>query len=382
MSLKSLVCLSLLSLSAFAVEVEYHGDATIDYFGAFSEERIDSNTANNVHHDIEVEGHFKFNEGIGMVLGIATTSLNNGVQSVGPRGNRPLNTLDDDLKGQAQRVDLADAYLSWNFTDGASFMFGRFQRAAGSINSYRPYRRNVFYSPIFKERTINAGLGLQASDFFGYIGTAGEEYDNVNIFLSYDAPLINSRKQTLNIQPIIDFRFNDAESRKWHLGLDNDYSSSFKDLEYSIHNVIGWMAHYESSTWNFLLEPNLKYNGFSLGMGYYYASLATPPASRPNADNYEALLQRNAVTQQTDMPVQEFYYIEPFIPVTPKWAIGLPISRHDPSVYVEDDHFWEYGIAGYVYPTDVAEVGIQVGAQNYADRKFYLMTEFYTEIHF
>lgn len=377
-----ILAFSVFTGNVFSVEVEYKGDFTVDYFGAFDDERDDSNRVHNAHHDFELEAHIGLNEGMTATFGVASTSLYNDVQSVGPRGIRPVGTLNDDLQGQAQRIDLADAYMSWEFMTDAAFQFGRWQHAAGSVNTYRPYRRNVFYSPIFKERTIGLGFGMKAAGFFGYLGADGSSYDTYNFFLSYDAPLIESRSQTLHVQPIVDFRLNDSETRKWHFGLDNDYSSSWKSLEYSIHNVLGYMAHFDESTWNFLLEPTVKYQDFSLGLGYYYASLATHPASNSSNPNYTVNSKRNDVYNQTDMPVQQFYYIEPFIPVSQKWAIGIPVSRHDPNLYLDEDEFWEYGIATYAYPTNTAEFGLQLGFQNYAAKEAYFMVEFYSELHF
>ena len=372
----------LIIAQSMAVEVTYKGDMTVDYFGVFSDEASDSNSTHNAHHDFELEARIGLDEGMSATFGLASTSDINGQQSVGPRGYRSIGTYADDLDGKANELDLADAYASWEFTPGASFQFGRWQHAAGSINTYRPYRRNVFYSPIFKERTVGLGFGVKAADFFGYLGAAGDSYDTYNLYLSYDAPLLNSRTQTLNVQPIVDFRINDSDTRKWHFGLDNDYSSSWNSIEYSIHNVVGYMAHFDESTWNLLLEPTFKYQGFSLGLGYYYASLAThPPADTSNV-NYEKNLARNGVYKQTDMPVQEFYYLEPYIPVSQKWAIGIPISRHDPNLFAKDDEFWEYGVTTYVYPTSTAQFGLQLGFQDYASDPVHFMVEFYSELRF
>ena len=82
------------------------------------------------------------------------------------------------------------------------------------------------------------------------------------------------------------------------------------------------------------------------------------------------------------MPVQEFWYMEPFIPVSDKWAIGFPVSHHDVSRYISDDHFWEYGIAGYAYPSSGIEFGAQVGLKNVPAAKDFFYTEVYGEVSF
>lgn len=382
MSLKNLLSLALISSSALAADVVYNGDAHIDYFGAFSDENLDSNRAHNIHHDITLSAEVKLNEGVGLNFGIRSVSLNQGEPSVGPRGPRPLDEAGDDLEQDAQRIDLDNAYFKWTFMPGATLRFGRFIHSAGSVNSYRPYRRTSHYSPLISDRTVLAGLGLEASDFFGYFGATGDSYDTYRLFLSYDAPLIESRTQTLNVEPILDFRLNDAQSRKWHLGLDNDYSSSWQGIEYSIHNVIGYMSHYDENTLNVLVEPTFKYKGFSLGLAYYYADLAVHPNAPAGHADPAAYESKNSILEQTSLPVQEFVYIEPYIPVATQWALGFPVSRHDPNDYVAHDEFWEYGLAVYAYPTNVAEFGAQIGIQDYSQSDAYFFTELYTEIHF
>ena len=374
-SLKKLALVAALTVSAHSVEVDTHVDALVNFYGDFSNDASDDNRVYNTQHDIHIESDFIYNEGVSFTVGldavsrIAGDSIDPAKRSSYPRGARPVENIAEPTQNQ---IALANAHINWQFIENATFMMGRFQYDAGSISTYRPYQYQTSYSSIFKERSVH-GFGLKAADFVGYIGFNGQTNDALSFFLSYDATLLDSRDMKLNVQPIVDWRLNDGDGRKWHLALDNDFSSHLGELDYSIHNTIAWMPHLtQGETWNILLEPNFQYQGFGLGLGYYYSSPATGHVEGGLDD----------IELQTDMPVQEFWYMEPFIPVSDKWAIGFPVSHHDVSRYISDDHFWEYGIAGYAYPSSGIEFGAQVGLKNVPAAKDFFYTEVYGEVSF
>jgi hypothetical protein len=297
------------------------------------------NTFSN--HDILVNGHFFMDEGISASLSINTHSKSEKNSSTFPYGRSRPEIKSD----QFSRPEIYGYSLNWDLAENARLSMGYFPYSFGGVNSLNIYSYKKDYSSVIKERFIH-GFSVKAGGIEAYVGIPDTKNRSLSAFANYQFRLADTPESKFFIKPMIELTFNQGRNRNFIAATDFHLSGPFHAMEYTVDGSFAILPHKGDNTYSILVEPSLRYGFFSLGSGLYHAWLAKKEIS---------------ASLQTDLPVQQFFYLEPLFDIHPKFSIGIPFSVHNQSTQAPKDLMYLVQPTFYLFPTKNAQIDLFIG---------------------
>lgn len=324
--------------SAFAVDVEIHGQAAADY-AAYFDKDFDPTSVANQKVNLEATAYMDENFSV-TVKAKSQSYLVNGEASE-PRHGLARGTHIDSTDGRYTAFNFDGIEFRWEFSPNVAFLFGDLSYNAGSINYYY-WRDTDLYANIKRTETIR-GVGMEIGDGRIYFGGSENNASSLIMYGTYPFAIINRTNENLTITPSADWAFGTHTGRSYtyFFGTEISYTKSYDLMNYGI--IASWGTHpYQGvGVHTFLLEPSFSYDFFNIGLTFYQALLA---------DDSEPVEKQIFTDEQTLLAV------EPSFTLHKKFAMGFAYEYHDVSNEIDDDEFQYFGPNFYFYPTANAEI--------------------------
>jgi len=337
------ISLSLLAIAsmATATEVTFSGAMSADVESNFSPSWKQVNSANQ---DLTLTTRAQFEEKTAVELRISNYSTvknpldtNQRIASVvrGVEPGRQAAISDSASRWGAMHFD--GIQFQWEFSRMAKLIVGDLVYSAGQT-SYYGYSWAREYGAIMKENRLR-GLGFKLADQGEiYLGAPDANDRAIWGYATYGGSLIKRTDEKLFLRGLGDLVFkNGGRERRWTLGGEGEYSKAMTNYNYGGKLDFGLRPYAGTYTYTWLVEPSFSYKKFSLGATYYQALLAK---------------QDSSVKLQTDIPEEQFVYVEPIISVNQKFSVGLSGEWHNPSTSVKDDDYVLASPTFYLYPAE------------------------------
>ncbi|MBQ5611166.1 MAG: hypothetical protein UHC59_00540 [Fibrobacteraceae bacterium] len=341
---KTILPLTVLLATAclFAADVEINGNVKADYASYFDKDFSPTNAANQ---DINLDFTAYMDENFSVKVNTRTRSSY--LNDKGERENSEVRhglaraTAINDSEGRYTAFYFDGIQFRWEFTPGASLLFGDLTYNAGAFNYYY-WRDTERYAAIKRDETVR-GLGMELGDGRIYIGAAENNVSSLIVYGSYPFEILSKTDQHFVITPSADWAFGDDIDRSYtyFFGTEISYSRSLDLMNYAI--LVSWGTHPYQGTGvhTFLVEPSFSYDFFNIGLTFFHAILA---------DDNEPVEKQIFTDEQT------LFAFEPSFSLHKKFAIGLAYEFHDPSNEIDDDEVHFVGPNFYFYPTANAEL--------------------------
>jgi len=325
---------------ASATDVSFSGSMIADI-----ESNLDHswNPHNSANQDIDLTVRAQFDEKTAVELYItnystvtdSTTGESRAslVRSVEP--GRAAEIVDDESRWGTLAFD--GIQFQWEFSPLATLLVGDVSWSGGTMDYYG-YRSTSDYGSVMKLTTVR-GIGFQLGDD-AVVNLGAPDANNKAVwgFASYSWRLLDLTNEKWLLRPMGDLVFkNGGRNHRWTFGVENEYSSSKDNHEVALKAAWGARPYNDGTTHSFLVEPSFKYKRVSVAGTFYQAKLARKDSS---------------ITLQTDIPEQQFAYLEPGVEITPKFSIGLAGEWHNPSLEDNAGEYYACVPTFYLYPSE------------------------------
>lgn len=340
--LATTAALLLAAASAFAVDVEIHGDIQADYGAYFDKDFSPTNAANQ---SIELSATAYMDENFSVTIN--ATSKSSYLNDDDERENSEIRhgvahaTAINDEDGRYTEFYFDGIEFRWEFTRNVAFLFGDLTYNAGTFNYYY-WRDSDRYAVIKRDETVR-GVGMEIGEGRVYLGAPENNYDSYIAYITYPFEILSRTDQNLTITPSADWDFGEDTDRgyTYFFGTEISYTKSYDLLNYGIEAMWGTHPYKGTGVHTFMLEPTFSYDFFHIGLTYYQAILADD--DKP-------------VEDQTFTDEQTLVAVEPSFSLHKKFAMGFTYEFHDPANEEDDDEFQYFGPNFYFYPTAKAEI--------------------------
>ena len=328
--------------ASIAVEpkIEYSGDVTLGTYMDFSKGVKPRYKGN---HEVNLGTRYKFDENVYLNFVIESYSVT--IDSAGnqTRTNPIRGNGSPDLGSvNSSALDVREANVGWEFTETGYFLLGQFNFSGGQL-LWERFSNNKFHSSIIKEQSIR-GLGLNLSGLEVYFGNTLEGEKSTAIFAAFKYDFIEKSTENFSLRPMLDWQIlGPGRERKWSLGIEYNYSSIYKGMNYSLDGSAGWVPYRKNASYTFMFEPSVSKNDFSLASRLFYVF---------EADKDKGL------EEQIDLPYKYILSLEPSIQISNKVALGIEYSYLDPSFEMGEDQHSIISPKIYVYPNHVYDFNI------------------------
>lgn len=341
------ISLPLLAIASFAsaAEVSLHGTVEADLANNLDKSWKSNNSANQ---DIDLTVRSEFDEKTAVevyITNYSTTPVPG--DTTGATEASVIRSVD----GRQARIDDENSrwgswafdglQFQWEFYRKAKFVLGDLTWSGGAMNYYG-YSSSQEYGSISKDTWVR-GVGFELGDRGSvYLGAPDANNHAVWGYAGYTFSLVDRTEEKWSVRPLGDMVFkNGGRERRWTFGTETDYSRSLQAWNYGIHAAWGALPYHSKTSYTFLVEPSLNIGDFSLAGTFYQALLGDEDA---------------AAADQTDIPSEQFVYIEPGISVHPKFSMGLGGEYHDFDMDSDGNKFWAAVPTFYLYPSEEVSI--------------------------
>lgn len=327
--------------SAFAVDVEIHGNASADYASYFDKDFDPTSVANQ---KVNLEATAYMDENFSVTVKAKTQSYQANGEASEVRHGLARSTHIDSTGDRYTAFNFDGIEFRWEFSPNVAFLFGDLSYSAGNINYYYWHDADL-YANIKTTETVR-GVGMELGEGRIYFGASENNASTMILYGSYPFAIVNRSNENLTITPSADWIFGShiGRSYTYFFGTEISYTKSYDVLNYGI--IASWGTHPYKGTGvhTFLLEPSFSYDFFNIGLTFYQALLAEENTSE------------HPVADQIFTDEQTLLAIEPSFSLHKKFAMGFSYEYHDPDNEAHKDDFQFFGPDFYFYPTANAEI--------------------------
>jgi len=343
--MRKIIC-SLLGCAALvsATDVSFKGSMTADLESNLDKSWVPHNSANQ---DITLTTRAAFDEKTAVELYITNystvTDTSTGatkasvVRSV--EAGRSASFTDGDSRWGNLKFD--GIQFQWEFSPLVTLQVGDLTWSGGSMNYYG-YSWAQEYGTIMKETYVR-GVGFQLGED-AQVSVGAPDANNKALwgYASYGWKVIQTDNEKWLLKPMGDLVFkNGGRNHRWTLGSESEYSRSMGDNHIAMKAAWGMRPYDGASSHTFLIEPSFNHKRFSLAGTFYQAKLAR---------------KNDSISLQTDIPEQQFAYLEPSVEITQKFSVGVSGEWHNPSLENTVGEYYACVPTFYLYPSEKMDI--------------------------
>jgi hypothetical protein len=359
--------LALGACSAFSLQVETSGYLNSDMYSEMFKNAA-SKTDHNLHSNLsfDLNTSVVMDEGFKLHVGLRATSLDaQGNPSPAPYGKG----LIGDANSRWPQVHLNGVMAEWEFTENGSLVVGDLSYSGGVPQFYR-FKDSYYYSSILSSNDLR-GFGFKAGGLETYLGFSDANEKSMRLFGAFTLDLLDRPEQKATVRPFFDMILQGGgrDGRRFTWGIEGDFSSVFRSIDYNIHYAGGYLPLSPEGTTTLLVEPSLQWKNLTLNLSYFRA---WPPADR----------QGNDISYYLAVPVEQWFYVEPGFDLNDHFALGLGFEWLEPDTKISGDDFMYTRATMYLYPNANSSIQVYAGYEAHKTGPTFFRTGLMTQVEF